>query len=521
MKVAAYCRVSTDRDDQANSLENQQLFFHEFIIRNPEWSLVKIYSDEGVSGTSVSKRDGFNEMIAAAKNKEIDLIVTKEVSRFARNTVDTLSYTRELRRYNVGVYFINDNINTLDNDGEFRLAIMASVAQEESRKISSRVKWGMQRQMERGYAFTPPIIGYDFDDGDLIINEEEAKIVRRIYHMYVNEGMGSVLIAKTLAAEGVPLCKRIKCWSPTLIMRIIKNEKYVGDLLLKKTITTDYLTHKVEWNDGIEDKIFFENHHEPIVSREIWDKAQKICESRFCKESAPPASAHNNRYWCSGKVYCGDCGGSFVSKIKNAEYGITRYYRCKRTTHYQNGKGGCPNKTYIDERMLVACVKYVLTKLSVDSEDILDTLKKAVSKLDVDYAGKFSVEDEIDKIEQKRKKLLNLLLDETITKQDYQNMIEGLNSDLQEVYKKREKYKAEIDRRNNLESQMKSVVEKAREYLEQEEPTPYLYAKLVEKIVVHNANHVDVYIYDIEKPFSIKCSKTGRGSKYIANCCDY
>lgn len=243
MNVAAYCRVSTDSEDQANSLENQELFFKEYIERNPEWTLVKIYTDEGITGTSVKKRDGFNEMIQTALNGGIDLILTKEVSRFARNTIDTLQYTRELSRHNVGVIFINDNINTKDNEGEMRLTIMATLAQEESRKTSSRVKWGMQRQAEKGFVFAPPMIGYDYSNGVLTVNQEEAVVVRRIFDMYVHGGMGTVAIAQTLAKEYVPLYKRIKAWSPALILRIIQNEKYVGDYETNKTVVLNYLEH--------------------------------------------------------------------------------------------------------------------------------------------------------------------------------------------------------------------------------------------------------------------------------------
>lgn len=212
MKVAAYCRVSTDSEDQINSLENQIAFFNEYIQRNSNWTLVEIYSDEGITGTSVVKRTGFNSMIQDAKSGKIDLILTKEVSRFARNTVDTLNYTRELRKINVGVYFINDNINTMDLDGEFRLSIMASVAQEESRKISLRTSFGMRHQMRKGFVFSSPLIGYDLNNGVLTVNEEEAKIIRRIFDLYVNQKFGSSKIAQILSAENMPLCKRIKSW---------------------------------------------------------------------------------------------------------------------------------------------------------------------------------------------------------------------------------------------------------------------------------------------------------------------
>ncbi len=177
LKVAAYARVSTDKEDQINSLTNQREYFESYIKSNGDWEFVEVYFDEGITGTQTKKRKGFNHMINDCKNGKIDLILTKEVSRFARNTVDTLNYTRMLKEYDVGVFFINDNIDTCQNDGEFRLAIMASVAQEESRKISERVKWGQRRAMENGVVFgNNSIVGFDINDGVLSINESEAEV---------------------------------------------------------------------------------------------------------------------------------------------------------------------------------------------------------------------------------------------------------------------------------------------------------------------------------------------------------
>ena len=184
LQVAAYCRVSTDKDDQANSFEAQQRYFRERIEREPDWVLQGIYADEGISGTSTRKRVEFNRMIHAAEMGKIDLIVTKEVSRFARNTVDALKITRELRRRDVGVLFLNDNIDTRDNDSEFRLSIMSSVAQEESRKTSDRSKWGQTRSMEQGVVFGGSLLGYDVQGGKMTVNPEGAEIVRRIFRKY-------------------------------------------------------------------------------------------------------------------------------------------------------------------------------------------------------------------------------------------------------------------------------------------------------------------------------------------------
>ena len=181
MKVAAYCRVSTDKEDQINSFESQRKYFREYIERRPNWELYQIYADEGITGTTTKKRAAFNHMIADAQLHRFDLILTKEVSRFSRNILDTISYTRKLRRLGIGVVFMNDGINTLDPDSELRLSIMGSIAQEESRKTSSRVKWGQTRRMEQGVVFGRSMLGYDVRDGKMTINSQGASVVRLIF----------------------------------------------------------------------------------------------------------------------------------------------------------------------------------------------------------------------------------------------------------------------------------------------------------------------------------------------------
>ena len=233
-RVCAYARVSTDKDDQANSYESQVRFFTEFIQQHKGWKFSGIYADEGISGTSTKKRVNFNRMIADADNGLIDLILTKEVSRFARNTVDTLQITRNLKKKDVYVIFVNDNINTADNDGELRLSLMATIAQDESRKTSERVKWGQKRRMEQGVVFGRDMLGYSVNKGKLYLKEDEAEIVRLIFHKFTNEGKGTHIIARELREAGIrPM--RVKEWSNTVILRILRNEKYVGDLCQKKT----------------------------------------------------------------------------------------------------------------------------------------------------------------------------------------------------------------------------------------------------------------------------------------------
>ena len=224
LRVAAYCRVSTDRDDQANSFESQQRYFREYIARQPGWELAGIFADEGLSGTSTKKRLAFQRMIACARARMLDLIVTKEISRFARNTLDSIYYTRELKRLGIGVLFLSDNLYTLDGDAELRLTILASIAQEESRRTSERVKWGQKRRMEQGVVFGRDLLGYDVRGGVLIVNEPGAQIVRDIFRKFVNDGKGAHTIARELNEAGVPAA-RGGPWRSSVILRILRNAR--------------------------------------------------------------------------------------------------------------------------------------------------------------------------------------------------------------------------------------------------------------------------------------------------------
>lgn len=329
LRVAAYCRVSTDREEQSNSFESQREFFREWIARNPEWELVEIFADEGISGTGTRKRKEFNRMIAAAKEGKIDLILTKEVSRFARNTVDTLQFTRELRKIGVHVLFLNDNIHTQDPSAELRLTIMASVAQEESRKTSERVKWGQKRRMEQGVVFGRDLLGYRVKNGKLTVHEDEAEIVRLIFSMFLNEGKGAYVIAGELAATGVPTAPHMKGWSGVNILRILKNEKYCGDLVQKKTYTPDYLSHEKKYNRGEEELVELRDHHEAIVSRETFEKAQEELRRRTALKQKK--ARHSGTYPLSGKVICGECGSVMVARSKPRRDG-SRYlaWRCPK-----------------------------------------------------------------------------------------------------------------------------------------------------------------------------------------------
>lgn len=282
-RVAAYCRVSTDQEDQINSLESQQRYFRQYIQNHQDWELFAVFADEGLSGTNTKKRKAFHHMIDCARSGKLDLIITKEISRFARNTLDSIAYTRELKRLGVGVIFMNDNINTLDGDAELRLAILSSIAQEESRRTSQRVKWGQKRRMEQGVVFGRSMLGYDVKNGNLIINPEGAEVVRLIFQKYVWEGKGTHVIARELLEAGIHPMRSEK-WSNTVILRLLRNEKYCGDLVQKKTYTPDYLSHDKKYNKGQEEFVIIKNHHQPIISRELFDEANRILDERRNRE---------------------------------------------------------------------------------------------------------------------------------------------------------------------------------------------------------------------------------------------
>ncbi|SHJ35773.1 recombinase family protein [Hespellia stercorisuis] len=356
-------------------------------------------------------------MIACAQNGEMDLIITKEISRFARNTLDSIYYTRDLKKHGVGVIFMNDNINTMDGDAELRLAIMSSIAQEESRRTSERVKWGQKRQMEQGVVFGRSMLGYDVRDGNMYINEEGAKIVRRIFHKFVDERKGTRVIARELLEEDIrPM--RVKEWQNTVILRIIRNEKYCGDLVQKKTYTPDFLSHEKKYNRGQEEFVILKNHHEPIISRDLFEEANRILDEKSLSQEGK--AKHSNRYPFSGKIKCGRCGASYVARYKTRKDG-SRYqaWRCfegvKHGSPHIDKEGkqvGCPGESIRNEEV-VYLMYLVYRRLKYDRRKIADHLIgtiNAVLSMDAegDAAGTDSADSsERDEIENVVNELIN------------------------------------------------------------------------------------------------------------------
>ncbi len=500
-KVAAYCRVSTDNEDQANSFESQQRYFRQYIERNPDWELYEVFADEGISGTNTKKRKEFNRMIACAKNGDFDLIVTKEISRFARNTLDSIFYTRDLKEHGVGVIFMNDNINTLDGDAELRLAIMSSIAQEESRKTSERVKWGQKRQMERGVVFGRSMLGYDVKDGKMYINQEGAEVVRLIFHKFAEEGKGTHVIARELQEEGIkPM--RVKEWQNTVILRVIRNEKYCGDLVQKKTYTPDFLSHEKKVNRGQEEFVIIKDHHEPIISRELFDKANRMLDEKSLSQEGK--SKHSNRYPFSGKIKCGYCGSSYVARYKTRKNGY-RYksWRCLEAARHGSphadkagNQVGCRGLSIRNEDAIH--IMYLVTRsLQFDKKKMADNLLGIIkSAIAADTAGTDSgkMKLKIKMMGEKRKKLIDLYISGHITREEFtaaRTKCENELAELQSVIENIGEQKEEREKQQELVTEITEVINDLINGVEYEDD---LYKEILDKMVVNDKDHIDVYL---------------------------
>ena len=516
-RVAAYCRVSTDNEDQANSFESQQRYFSQYILHHPDWELYEVFADEGISGTNTKKRKEFNRMIACAQNGDFDLIITKEISRFARNTLDSIYYTRELKKYGVGVIFMNDGINTLDGDAELRLAIMSSIAQEESRKTSERVKWGQKRQMEQGVVFGRSMLGYDVKDGKMTINEEGAAVVRLIFHKFVHEGKGTHVIARELREEGI-LPMRVKEWSNTVILRLLRNEKYCGDLVQKKTYTPDYLSHDKKYNHGQEEFIIIKDHHEPIISRELFEEAGRILDGRSL--SPEGKAKHSNRYPFSGKIKCGICGRSFVARYKKRGDGsVYKAWRCQEAANH-----GSPHKDKAGNEVGCSCVSirnedaihimYLVTKsLQYDKDAVIGNLLSVVKAVvDMDSTGTdvTKLQRKISELAESRAKLLDVYLSGVITKEEFARSrakCEEEIADLRSLIDSVDRQRSLVKQENEL---MEEVEKAVREVIGGVEYEDAFYREILDKMVIYGHDRIDVFLNLLPFRWSYTISKASK-----------
>ena len=373
-RVVAYTRVSTGKEAMLESLSAQVSYFSSLIQKNREWDYGGVYSDEAYTGTKES-RPGFQQMIADCRDGKVDMIITKSISRFARNTVTMLETIRELKELGINVFFERENINSMSSTGEFMLTILASVAQEESLSASENVKWRIRKNYKEGKSGAVMIYGYEYIKGrGLEIIPAEAEVVRQIFNDYLS-GLGVNSIAKKLHTAGIPTKTKSR-WSGNTIASMLRNEKYIGDALLQKNYVENHLTKKVKVNNGQLPQYYVHNDHEPIIDREIFEKVQEEIARRAEKSNRD----NRRQYPFSGKIFCGICGVRYVRKISHSKSNPTPIWHCY--TYDRLGKSECPSKR-VPEEVLKEKVKEVLGLEEFDEE----MLKKKITEIRVPANG--------------------------------------------------------------------------------------------------------------------------------------
>lgn len=443
LRVAAYCRVSTDMDTQQGSYESQIKHYTDYINGNPEWENAGIFADEGISAVTTKKRTEFNRMIQACMEDRIDMIITKSISRFARNTVDCLNYIRKLKEKKIAVFFEKENINTLDAKGETLLIIMASLAQQESESLSLNTRMGYQYRFQQGKIIVNAkmFLGYDKDEnGNLVINPEQAEIVKRIFREYL-EGASCQKIAKGLERDGISTVRGNTKWHSSSIRRILENEKYMGDALLQKTYTVDFLQKKRDRNHGELPQYYVEDSHEAIIPKEIFLMVQKEIARRGQDTDCMGRKRCFSANHCfTHLIYCAECGELFRRLHWKNRGKQSIVWRCISRL---NKKDSCSARTLNEESLKSAFVEAfnniiadsqeysvvlaeniasVLTETEITSEDIDSRLEKLQQEL-LERAGRHeSYNDLAEEIFCLREEKEKALTDETARKQYLERM---------------------------------------------------------------------------------------------------
>ncbi len=437
LRVTFYARVSTDQDEQINSLENQVQYYTELIQSKPNWKFVPGYVDEGISGGSTKKRDNFNRMIRDAKAGMFDFIITKEISRFSRSTLDSIRYTQELLDYNVGVFFQNDNINTLDTDSEFRLVIMAGVAQDEIRKLSERLKFGFRQAIKNGHVLgNDKLYGYDKKDCVLTVNEEEAEIVRIIFDLYGNQRLGTRTISKRLMELGYT-SREGNAFNTLTIRHILENPKYKGWYCGNKSQSVDYRTKRNVLLDESEWVTYPDPSIPAIVSEELWNRANALYKRRReeMKSHSSGLSFHN-RYPYSTKIYCEEHGTTFHRQVIQTKKGQQEVWQCK--VYRSRGRAAC-SAPQIRSSDLDFILSDIFKELIRDKQKIIDSLVTVLTNIpkEVDY-GKLrcQVENEMDDLERKKNRLLDLSIAGALTVEEFKERNDAFNAQILERQEK-------------------------------------------------------------------------------------
>ena len=395
LRVAAYCRVSTTLEQQETSYEAQVSYYTEKIKSNPNWKLAGIYADDGKSATNTKKRDDFNAMIEDCMAGKIDMIITKSVSRFARNTVDSLQNIRKLKEKNIAVFFEKEGVNTLESTGELLITILSSQAQEESRNLSENTRWGLVRRFENGIVSVNhnKFLGYTKDkNGELVIVPEEAELVKRIFRLYL-EGNSIIQITKILESEGIKTVTGRTKWCPGVIDKMLSNEKYMGDVLQQKTYTIDFLTKKRVKNNGIVPQYYIEDDHEAIIPKELFYQVQEekarrasLNKSAVTRKEKKEKSKYSSKFALTDIMVCKECGLPYRRQVWSKYGQKTAVWRCEN--RLKNGTRNCKHSPTFKEDVLHEAIMTAINSVVENRGEFVSAFRENVIRVIGSYSTK-------------------------------------------------------------------------------------------------------------------------------------
>ncbi len=533
LRVTFYARVSTDKDEQLNSLENQVQYYTELIRSKPNWTFVPGYIDEGISGTSTKKRDSFLRMMADARSGRFDFIITKEISRFSRSTLDSIKYTQELLEHDVGVLFQNDNINTLDSDSEFRLVVMAGVAQDEVRKLSERLKFGFRQAIKNGHVLgNDKLWGYDKKDCVLTINVEEAQVVRRIFDLYANRQMGIRRISQTLYEEGFT-SRKGNAFNVLTIRHILCNPKYKGWYCANKSQTVDYRSKRKVFLDESEWVTYPDPSVPAIVSEELWDRANALYKRRSQQMMAHQSGAEfHNRYPYSGKIVCEEHGTRFHRQVIKSAKGETETWQCRE---YRNrGRAGCAapqlRTTELDQIMAD-----IFGQLAQNKQAIIDAVVTVLQSVpdEHDYTQDIRrIEEDLSSLRVKKDRLLEMSIEGVITMAEFKQRNDGFNQQTKALEEKLSEIQTEAVKGKQTITQLEEIrTALKQELFFQSGVNSALVTTILDHIVVKKCStrevlHLDIHlkfggpwgaVFDREKS-SFRCNPSLQYAPPAADC---
>ena len=499
LKVAYYGRVSTDKDDQLNSLENQQHYFEDMIKENSNWIFTRGYIDEGISGTAVKNRDSFLKMIEDATLGKIDLILTKEISRFSRNTVDSIKYTEYLLKQGVIVYFLSDNLNTIQEDAEFRLTIMSSMAQDEVRKLSERVKFGINRMIKDRKLIGGNLTGYYKKNGIYEINPNEAPLIKYLFTTYASGSLGLKKIGEELAQMGY-LNSKGKPYSQTALAKMLSNPRYKGFYTAKLTEVEDYKTHKKKKIPKEEQIIEKDDRIPAIVSEELWDKANALHERRKKLPSRHVLNSeeHIKKYKYSAKLYCKDCNSIFI-RNGGSNRSLNPTWACK--TYKTEGVSKCESpiikESYLDKifvDLFSDFIKHKKDYLGQVLSEYKNIVKNFTDELDTE-----EIKRKIEQIDKQKDKLLDLSLKGMIDDFEFKKRNDKFNTELFNLQKQIDSSESQNLEEEKMRKKLNDIESCLSAKLDIKENLPYLVNLLVDKVIVEKVNgdrkHIKLSIY--------------------------